>query len=282
MADIYQFIKLAESQKGRACAALINQVLNHKKIFTFGELLAIPSIASLKDSEFSKNFATLELFAYGTYSNYLENKESYLELTETQEKKLKQLTIVSIAQNQKIIYYSTLQSQLNFDNIRFLEDLIIESIYSGLLTGKLDQRQCLLKVNNVISRDLSLADLPALIQKLNIWKEKCSKARIMLENSNSLMQNSRSLTDSDIKAAQLIADKMANEVQAEVSASEGTTGGHGLNNRRKDQQLSSSAFGIFEALGFATSSSLYSSNKRSNNASAGGRDRGGQGGGYFG
>ena len=66
MSEIYQFIKLAESQKGRACAALINQViqacilntiifdysllcqvLSHKRIFTFGELLAIPSIASV-------------------------------------------------------------------------------------------------------------------------------------------------------------------------------------------------------------------------------------------
>lgn len=68
---ISQFCTLAESQKGNACVLLIQQVISHKKIFAFGELLEIDSIAQLKEStEFQNAYNTLELFAYGTYSDY--------------------------------------------------------------------------------------------------------------------------------------------------------------------------------------------------------------------
>lgn len=45
--EIEQFCILAKAQKGRACVALIQQVLNHKKIYSFGELLIVPSIAAV-------------------------------------------------------------------------------------------------------------------------------------------------------------------------------------------------------------------------------------------
>ncbi len=44
MAELEQFCLLAKAQKGRACAALVQQVLSHKKIFHFAELLEIPSV----------------------------------------------------------------------------------------------------------------------------------------------------------------------------------------------------------------------------------------------
>lgn len=43
-AELEQFCILARTLKGRACVALIQQVLGHSKIFYFGELLAVPSI----------------------------------------------------------------------------------------------------------------------------------------------------------------------------------------------------------------------------------------------
>ncbi len=92
MAELEQFCLLAKAQKGRACAALVQQVLSHKKIFHFAELLEIPSVYAvsanhfiqncifnnflsfqLKDSEFDKCFKSLELFAYGTVDTYLGN-----------------------------------------------------------------------------------------------------------------------------------------------------------------------------------------------------------------
>lgn len=74
MSDLDQFCILAKSQKSRACAALIQQVLSHRKIYVFGELLKLPSVQSLKDTEFRTSYNSLELFAYGTYRDY----EGYL------------------------------------------------------------------------------------------------------------------------------------------------------------------------------------------------------------
>jgi hypothetical protein len=68
----------------------LSQVLSHRRIYVFGELLEQPSVQSvriltfriafinlttrpvpqLKDSEFSNAFNSLELFAYGTLADY--------------------------------------------------------------------------------------------------------------------------------------------------------------------------------------------------------------------
>lgn len=47
------------------------------------------------------------------------------------EKKLKHLSILSIAIQQKSIPYDRLMSELDIKNVRHLEDLIIEAIYAG-------------------------------------------------------------------------------------------------------------------------------------------------------
>lgn len=50
MADegLVQFLVLAKGAKGAACVALIQQVLSHKKIFVFGELLAMPNVQAVR------------------------------------------------------------------------------------------------------------------------------------------------------------------------------------------------------------------------------------------
>ena len=57
-------------------------------------------------------------------------KASLPELSPKQLKKLKQLTIVSLAQKEKIVSYTALQESLDITNLRELEDLVIESIYA--------------------------------------------------------------------------------------------------------------------------------------------------------
>lgn len=74
---------------------------------------------------------TLNLFAYGTYKQYLDNKSTLIELTDVMKKKLKNLTIVTMAVRTKCISYADLLEQLDIKNVRELEDLIIESIYAG-------------------------------------------------------------------------------------------------------------------------------------------------------
>lgn len=47
------------------------------------------------------------------------------------QKKLQHLTIVSLAIKSKSIPYAILLNELEIDNVRHLEDIIIEAIYAG-------------------------------------------------------------------------------------------------------------------------------------------------------
>jgi len=108
----------------------IQQVLSSRKIFLFGELLEVSTIQALRGSEFEKSLDTLELFAHGRFDDYRTSMDKFIELTMGQENKLRQLTIVTLAEEDKVLSYEKLQQALYIDNVRQLEDLIIESIYS--------------------------------------------------------------------------------------------------------------------------------------------------------
>ena len=61
-------------------------------------------------------------------------------------------------------------SQLDIKNVRELEDLLIsDCYYSGLLKGKLDQKQRCLHVHEVIARDVKAEAIPSLVQGLGNW-----------------------------------------------------------------------------------------------------------------
>ena len=139
--ELEQFLIVARAQRGRACAALIQQILGNKKIFHFGELISTPSIAALADSpDYQTSYRTLELFSYCTYRQYKENPDAYLELSDAQSRKLKLLTVVSLAEKRSELPYAVLMAELDMDSLRALEDLLIESIYLGLTKGKIDQQ----------------------------------------------------------------------------------------------------------------------------------------------
>lgn len=85
----------------------------------------------LKNSVHIKYFNTLNLFAYGTYKEYRSQMENYIEFTPIMVKKLQHLTLVSLANKTKRISYEMLTKELDVDNVRHLEDIIIEAIYAG-------------------------------------------------------------------------------------------------------------------------------------------------------
>jgi hypothetical protein len=68
--QVQEFIAATAALHGRPCATLIQQILNNRNIYVFSEFLDVPSIAQLREGEFSLTYNTLELFAYGTYREY--------------------------------------------------------------------------------------------------------------------------------------------------------------------------------------------------------------------
>ena len=83
-------------------------------------------IALATQSEYIKSFATLELFAYGTYFDFVANRNRYLELTSEQGNKLRLLSIVSLASANHELHYSTLKGDSNI-SIHIYAYLLIHS-----------------------------------------------------------------------------------------------------------------------------------------------------------
>lgn len=68
--SLEQFKLLAKTACGRACVALIQQVLGSKNVYVFGELLEMPNVVALQGTEHEPYFDLLQLFARGTYAEY--------------------------------------------------------------------------------------------------------------------------------------------------------------------------------------------------------------------
>ncbi|XP_060527718.1 COP9 signalosome complex subunit 7b isoform X2 [Cylas formicarius] len=167
-----QFVILAKTTKGAACTELVKQALEAPGVYVFGELLDMPNVLEL-ESTHKVYLNTLNLFAYGTYKDYICNQKDFIELTPSQRKKLQHLTIVTLATKSKCIPYDSLLKELEIKNVRDLEDLIIEAIYADIIHGKLDQKNSQLEVDYAIGRDIRPEDINVIVNCLQDWSSAC-------------------------------------------------------------------------------------------------------------
>jgi len=143
---------------------VIKEALNCVDSSVFAKLLECPNVIALETTQHAPYLRLLRLFSRGTYLDYLENKKYLPQLSEPQIKKLQYLTIVTLANKMKIISYDVLLKELNIDNVKDLENLIIEAIHLNLISGELNQKDNCLEVNWTVSRDVGANDVDTLQQ----------------------------------------------------------------------------------------------------------------------
>lgn len=117
-----QFLLLTKTARGSAAVELIQRVLEAPGVYVFGELLETECVKELASGTNANYVQLLELFAYGTYNEYkrkiflklviwieilffvffAEQIDSLPKLTPLQLKKLKHLTIVSLAAKNRV------------------------------------------------------------------------------------------------------------------------------------------------------------------------------------
>jgi len=184
-ANLLKYSLLAKSAKGKACVAVIQQVLQNPNTYVFGELLELPNVKALAEGENKPWYDALTLFAYGTYKQYKENQKTYPELAEPLIKKLRQLSVVSIASVQKSIPYPTLLQELGLDHVRDLEDLIIDCMYAGIIKGKLDQHEQRFQVDWAIGRDIRPGQVEEMVKVLAAW---CDRSELLMKKIQEKVQ----------------------------------------------------------------------------------------------
>ncbi|GAB2290070.1 COP9 signalosome complex subunit 7 [Dionaea muscipula] len=168
---IEYFVKQASNLKGSSLTALIVEATSHPSLFAFSEILSIPSIvAELQGTESSVYVDLLSLFAHGTWSDYKRNAGCLPLLVPDQMLKLKQLTVLTLAESSKVLPYDQLMQELDVTNVRELEDFLInECMYAGIVRGKLDQLKRCFEVQFAAGRDLRPEKLGSMIHMLTNW-----------------------------------------------------------------------------------------------------------------
>jgi len=178
-----QFVILARSTQGKACEALVRNVLEHSGVFLFDELLACQNVQALSGTpDGAKLLALLRIFAFGTYADYKANRSDLPDLTPAMLRKLQLLTIVSLATKEKYVKFSDLQAAVDITGARELEDLIIESVYQDLVVGKMDQENQCLIVESCFCRDCQDEDLDYIIDTLSAWHDASQQMLVSLDN----------------------------------------------------------------------------------------------------
>ncbi|KAK4416066.1 COP9 signalosome complex subunit [Sesamum alatum] len=170
MEHIDYFVKQASSLKGPALANLVVEATSHPSLFAFSEILTVPNFLELEGTKHCIFLDLLRLFAHGTWSEY-KNVASHLpKLVPNQVLKLKQLTVLTLAETNKVLVYDALMRELDVLNIRELEDFLInECMYVGIVRGKLDQLRRCFEVQFAAGRDLTPRQLRSMIQLLANW-----------------------------------------------------------------------------------------------------------------
>ena len=174
---------------------------------TFGELLGLPNVLALADDPgLAPTYRLLELFAYGTWGDYRRAPPGQLpELSPALQRKLKQLTLMSLARGKRTLEYRDLMQALEVCSVLELEDILISlGLYAGVIRGTLDQRRGRLEVEAAGARDLHPEDLgEQVLAPLDRW----------LETSGSLIRTLEAQEEGLVRRAQ-----EAREIRKNVAA----------------------------------------------------------------
>ncbi|XP_009335565.2 COP9 signalosome complex subunit 7 isoform X1 [Pyrus x bretschneideri] len=136
----------------------------------------------LEGTENSVYLDVLRLFAHGTWSDYKSDASRRPQLVPDQVLKLKQLTVLTLAETNKVLPYHQLMQELDVINVRELEDFLInECMYVGILRGKLDQLRKCFEVQFAAGRDPRPGQLGSMIQTLSNWLDTSSNLLISIQ-----------------------------------------------------------------------------------------------------
>mmetsp|Transcript_3325 Transcript_3325/g.4857 ORF Transcript_3325/g.4857 Transcript_3325/m.4857 type:complete len:260 (+) Transcript_3325:2-781(+) len=120
--------------------------------------------------------ASLNLFAFGTYQDYASaSPGSFVDLNDAHILKLRQLTILSVVKEaclrkQSTVSYADLGTAIGLgQDVRLVEEVIISSVYAGILFCQLDQRHqqiVLSQTQSSLARDVRKEDILPMLSAL--------------------------------------------------------------------------------------------------------------------
>ena len=179
-----QLLVLAQSHKGKALEMIIEKVLTDPTIYKFSEFLDVQSVQNLGSD--NKSHRSLELFAYGNYAEYKANGANYIKLNEKQLKKLKMLSVITMAGESETMGYDQISKDLDIKNKQDLEDILLELIYNRLINATLDEKNKRVHITWTFGRDIGTGStsgegVDEMVRKLEDWVKTMQKVENNIE-----------------------------------------------------------------------------------------------------
>ena len=214
-----QYLLLGRSVRGLAAADLVSKVLEHSDIHGFDEFLRLESLINTLKQDHPLHLSTLELFAYGTLSDYENQRSHFIILSPLGRRKLQLLTLASLAGHSRVLPYALLLEQLHIESVRELEDLIIDGIYAQVIQGKLDQLNSRLTIEYAIARDVNATALSRMEDVLEKWCDNCSALLHVLKHEAKLAneKKKKTIAEQDRYEKEMLSMTKAVELQGQDS-----------------------------------------------------------------
>lgn len=208
-----RYLKIAEEvESPQDTATLILSATGDPNLHVFGELLDSPKVASLEGTTFQSFIDLLRLFAYNSFGDYAKNKSKYPTITPTHERKLRRLSVVSLANQASSVSYDAIRNCLHVSSIREVEDAVLDAVYAGLLRARLDQRAESVEVLSATGRDVPpQTGIPEMLAVLERWSDSAQStvARSIdstvgsIQGASANASRERASVEKDIAAARI-------------------------------------------------------------------------------
>lgn len=251
------FLQAAEESKGSnlgTIRSIVFKVLSEPRLFSgYDQIRAIllPNSHDKNNTVESEKLArSLDLFSYGTLRDYRQQPTLYLEFNDSQLTKLKQLSVLTVIQQQQQQVSSFHRFPQNDPpnsgvvatipyeqfypvaldpaewNPRAVEDLLISCLYMGVLDGKLCQRTRSFhwqpSPGRYRSRDVLLDSIPALTWQLQLFQNNLTSTFEKLEHDKQVLLES---CEKDLSLWQQAEDRLKkNEANYLLRWSSGSAG----------------------------------------------------------
>ncbi len=207
-----KFIKLANDATSlEDAASLVSAATGDPNLHVFGELLCAPKVAALDGTKYQSSYDMLRLFAYHSFADYATNKSHYPTLSIAHERKLRRLSVASLANQTSSISYDSIRKCLHVESVRDVENAVLDAIYAGLLRARLDQRAQAVQVLSATGRDVPpRSGIPDMLALLSRWVDSSRETVASIDSVIGSVQGAtanaareRSAVDSDVQAARL-------------------------------------------------------------------------------
>ncbi|KAL2848535.1 hypothetical protein BJY01DRAFT_153672 [Aspergillus pseudoustus] len=245
MDALQPFVHLADSGSAsspRFVANIITNATSSPHTYVFAELLERPAVQALRapdaPAELQGYLTLLEIFAWGTWQDY-QQTPNLPALSDEQARKLRLLSLISLASTIKPLTYESLMTSLSLSAPSDLETLVTTAIYSSLITARLSPATTppTVNVTSVAAlRDVKPTSLPSIISTLMAWESRCGSVITGIEQeiAKIRLESARRRTSEHTRMV-VIEKTLAkwNPESGEAITSGGGPAGRGVSSTRK-------------------------------------------------